>query len=222
MGVVVSVGWKEGVQGAPAPSRARRLPRLSLGHVAVALAALLAFVANVALLRSHDDTTAVVVAARTIEAGQTVSGADLSTARLRADASVMAALLTSPEGLDGRVARRQIEAGELIGRQDLLSEPAPNGLRAMAVPVTAAHAAGGSIRVGDRVDLVDVGQDGVAGYVVRAAPVISVSAGQAGALTGATQEHIVIGVRAGEALAVAEAIDDGAVDVIVTTGSGDG
>ncbi len=215
----MTVGWNEGEPEQPAPFRARRLPRLSLGHVAVALAALLAFVANVALLRSNDDTTAVVVAAHAIEAGQTVGVGDLETARVRGDASVMAGLLTSFDGLDGRVARRRLEAGELIGSQDLLSEPAPDGLRAMAIPVTAAHAAGGSIRVGDRVDLVDVGQDGIASYVVRAAPVISVSSVETGALTGTTHDHIVIGVDAGAALAVAEAIDDGSVDVIVTTGA---
>jgi Flp pilus assembly protein CpaB len=218
----VTVGWREGEPEQPAPSRDRRLPRLSLGHVAVALAALLAFVANVALLRSHDDTTAVVVAANVIEAGQVVGADDLSTARVQGEASVMAGLLTSIDGLQGRVARRSLEEGELIGSRDLLSEPAPPGLRAMALPVNPAHAAGGSIRVGDRVDLVDVGQDGVAAYVVRNVPVISVSSGDTGALATAGREYIVIGVDAPAALAVAAAIDDGAVDVIVTTGSGNG
>jgi hypothetical protein len=92
----------------------------------------------------------------------------------------------------------------------------------MAVPVSPAHAAGGAIRVGDRVDLVDVGSDGVAAYVVRGAPVISVSTGETGALTSSIREHIVIGVGAQEALAVAAAIEDGAIDVIVTTGSDSG
>ncbi len=217
----MTVGWREG-QPEPASSRARRLPRLSLGHVAVALAALLAFVANVALLRSHDDTTSVVVAARVIEPGELVQVADLGMARVRGDASVMAGLLTSLDGLEGRVARRRLEAGELIGSRDLLTEPAPRGLRSMAVPVSPAHAAGGAIRVGDRVDLVDVGSDGVAAYVVRGAPVISVSTGETGALTSSIREHIVIGVGAQEALAVAAAIEDGAIDVIVTTGSDSG
>jgi Flp pilus assembly protein CpaB len=88
----------------------------------------------------------------------------------------------------------------------------------MAIPIDPSHAAGGLIRPGDRVDLVDVTREGGASYVVRDAPVLSISEARTGALAGSGGEHLVIGVTADQVLAVAEAIADGSVDVVVTTG----
>lgn len=200
----------------------RRLPRVSLGHLAVAVAAILALVANVAFLRSLDESVAVVVVQRPIAAGSTIGVGDLTTGRLRADANVMAGLITSSDGLVGRVARRDLTSGELVGQADLLASAAPDGLRSMAVPIDPSHAAGGLIRVGDRVDLVDVDPAGVAAYVVRAAPVLAVSEQSTGALAGAGGRNIVVGLDEGEVLAVAEAIADGDVNVVVTTGADGG
>ncbi len=220
----MSVGLSTGSEGKPAEGRRPRSPlrRLSLGHIAVVVAAILAFIANVAFLRSRDDSTAVVVAARPIAAGETVGVDDLTTTPLQADASVLATLLTSLEGVDGRVARRSLEPGEMVGAGDLLSEVAPGGMASMAVPMDPAHAAGGTIRVGDRVDIVDVDSDGVAGYVVRDAPVLAVSEDRVGALAGSGNRHVVVGLSDDEVLAVAEAIADGKVDIVVTTGASDG
>jgi Flp pilus assembly protein CpaB len=219
----MSVGIRKGgAGGGEEPSRRRALHRWSIGHLAVAVAAILAFVANLAFLRSRDDATAVVAAARPIQAGQVVERGDLTTTMLRADAGILATLLSSPDGLEGRVARRALGEGELVGAGDLLSGPAPGGLASMAVPIDPAHAAGGVIRVGDRVDVVDVDDEGVAGFVVRDVPVLAVSDSPTGALAGVGREHLVLGLEAEEVLALAAAIADGEVDVIVTTGSADG
>lgn len=218
MSVGVRPGGSGGVEEA---SRRRSLRRWSIGHVAVAVAAILAFVANLAFLRSRDDAVAVVAAARPIEAGEVVDGEDLTTTMLRADAGVLATLLTSPEGMEGRIARRALAEGELVGSGDLLSGAAPDGLASMSIPIDPARAAGGVIRVGDRVDVVDVGDDGVAGYVVRDVPVLEV-ASSGGALAGAGRDHVVLGLDADQVLTVAEAISDGEVDVVITTGAAGG
>lgn len=210
----------EEMSGQGVPSRRRR-PRFSIGHLAVALAAILAFIANLAFLRSIDDTVSVVAAARSLAAGETVTAADLTTVGVRADTSVLTTLLTSLDGLEGRTVRHALAAGALVGSGDLLTGAAPDGLRSMAIPITPTHAAGGSIRPGDRVDLVDV-VDGVASYVVRDAPVLEVASGAAGALSVVTAEFLVIGLAEAEVLEVAEAIADGKVDVVVTTGASDG
>ena len=195
---------------------------MSIGHVAVAVAAILAFVANVVLLRAADDSIGVVVTARPVVAGDAIGPGDLTIARMQADATVLAGLLTSLDGLSGRIARRDLAPGELVGSADLLTDVAPDGLRSMALPVDPAHAAGGSIRVGDRVDVIDVGADGVARYVVRDAPVLTLADQATGALAGSGGRHIVIGLGEEEALEVAAAIADGDVDVVVTTGAIDG
>lgn len=200
-------------------SRRRGMRRWSIGHVAVAVAAILAFVANLAFLRSQDDATAVVVAARAIEAGEVIERDDLSTTMLRADAGLLATLLTSAEGMEGRVARRPLGEGELVGAGDLLDGAGPDGLASMSIPIDPSHAAGGSIRVGDRVDVVDVDGDGSAGYVVRDVPVVGVSSSGSGALAATGRDHLVLGLDEGQVLVVAEAIADGEVEVVVTTGA---
>lgn len=202
------------------PTTRHPLRRWSVGHLAVALAAVLAFVANLAFLRSADDTVTVLAAGRTIQAGETIEADDLTTTRIAADAGVLATLLTSTEGLEGSVAGRTLAAGELVGAGDLLTAAAPLGLASMALPVEPAHAAGGTIRSGDRVDIVDV-RDGAARFVVRDAPVLRGPSGDPGAL-GSTGNHIVVGLEETQILAVAEAIADGSVDVVVTTGASDG
>lgn len=217
MTVGLPSGVKEGV-GETLRTR-RRWP--SLGHLAVAVAAILAFVANMAFLRSRDDMTRVVVAARPIQAGETIETADLTTTEVRADAGILATLLTSLEGLEGRVARRSLAPGELVGAADLLTGASPDGLVSMSVPTDKAHAAGGMIRVGDRVDVIDVDDAGKAGFVVRNVPVIAVSSESTGAFVGGDEGYVVLGLERSDTLRLAEAIADGRVDIVVTTGVAD-
>lgn len=204
-----------------APKRRNPFGRLSMGHLAVALAAILAFVANVALLRSQDESVPVVVAARSIGPGQTIMVDDLTTTRINADSGLLSMLVSSTDGLVGRVSARSLAEGELVGASDLLETLTSSNLSSMAIPIDAARAAGGSIRVGDRVDVVDV-VDGVATYVVRDAPVTAVSESGTGALSVGAESFLVVGLDSDQVLAVAQAIDDGRVDIVVTTGAGDG
>lgn len=215
MSVGLSRGDAAGVRKSASGSRLRRL---SVGHLAVGVAAILAFVANLAFLRSQDDSTLVMVAARDVAAGETLTAADLGTARVKAEGAILSSLVTSPDSLEGKVASRPIMAGTLIAGTDFLDRASPGGLASMAVPIDPAHAAGGLIRVGDRVDLVDVTREGGAAYVIRDAPVLSVSEARTGALAAGGGEQLVIGVTSDQVLAVAEAIADGSVDVVVTTG----
>lgn len=210
-----------GIQSGGVEERPRRrvMRRWSIGHLAVAVAAILAFVANLAFLRSQDDATPVVVAARAIEAGEVIEREDLSTTMLRADAGLLATLLTSAEGMEGRVASRPLGEGELVGAGDLLDGAGPDGLASMSIPIDPSHAAGGVIRVGDRVDVVDVDGEGAAGYVVRNVPVLAVSSSGSGALAATGRDHLVLGLDEEQVLAVAEAIADGEVEVVVTTGA---
>lgn len=213
----MSLGFQSG--GAEERPRRRIMRRWSIGHVAVAVAAILAFVANLAFLRSLDDATAVVVAARTIEAGEVIERDDLSTTMLRAEAGLLSTLLTSAEGMEGRVARRPLGEGELVGAADLLDGAAPDGLASMSIPIDPSRAAGGVIRAGDRVDVVDVDREGSAHYVVRDVPVLAVSSSGAGALAATGRDHLVLGLDDEQVLAVAEAAADGVVEVVVTTGA---
>src|SRR4029453_1594147 len=151
--------------------------RLSLAHVITLLAGLLAMLLVFTVLRSRDATWRVAGAGREIKAGTPLDRSAFRFTDMNAPADVRARLL-SPAALDGMrgtIATRTIAPGELASRS--ASPPAAAGarLRAMSVPVDPAHAVGGALSPGDRVDVVRVQENGLAGFVITNAQVLSVN-----------------------------------------------
>lgn len=209
-----------------APAGRRRRPlrtRLASGHLLMILAGALTFVLVASALRSRDATVEVAVAGTDVAPGAVVDVASTRTVTLPASSALREALI-SPAALGAErwVATRRIAAGEPLLRSALAHAAAPGGLRAMSVPVSADHAAGGELQVGDRVDIISA--DGPqAVYVVRNAEVIGVaprrgSAGLSSSSTGAF--YVTIAVEAEPALRVASAVRAGKIDVLRTTGAG--
>ena len=186
------------------------------------LAGLLTFVLVANALRSRDATIDVVVAHSDVAPGAVVGPAVTGTAALPASSSLRGAML-SPDvlGSERWVALRRIAAGEPILRSAVAKAAAPGGQRAMSVPVSPDHAAGGELSVGDRVDVIDA--DGAqATYVVRNAEVIGVaprrsSAGFSSSSSG--QFYVTIAVDAEPALRLASAIRAGKIEVVRATGA---
>jgi Flp pilus assembly protein CpaB len=99
----------------------------------------------------------------------------------------------------------------------LVDAGAEDGHRAMSIPIAIEHAAGARIVVGDRVDVITV-VDGVAEFVATDLAVIAHAEPQAGGLsTGAY--HVTVAVEEQEALALAEAIATGSLEVVRSTGA---
>jgi pilus assembly protein CpaB len=184
------------------------------------VAAVLAFIANLAFLRGQDRTVAVAAATRTIESGTVVGAGDLQSVPLDAAAEVLATLIRWEQvsDLTGRVATRTIAAGRLIGPDDFLPVAAAGGLRAMSIPVEPEHAVGGNLVPGDRVDVIAV-VDGLAEYVVTDTEVLAVAPGERGALTGTVDFFVVLAVDAETALRLSEAVEGGGVELIRSTGA---
>lgn len=204
----------------PAAVRRRWLGRLSGGHVAMLLAGLVAATANYALLRGDDDTTPVVVAARAVSAGETVTSDLFRTVGVPLDSDLAARVLT-PDDLDalaGAVTAAPLVAGDPVRRSDLRPAAAAGGLRRMSIPVERVHAAGGDIEPGDRVDVVAV-SDGAARYVLAGVEVLAVTRGGEGALEGLDRFAVTVAVDGDRALCVAEALTAGAIEVLVSTGA---
>lgn len=204
------------------PSRPRPrnpLTRLSASHLLMVLAAVLAFGTNLMVLRSHDETRAVVVAASDLVAGRTVDHSDFRAVEVDVDDDLFARLLPwqQVESLTGMVASRTIAAGDLIGPSDLRLAAAGSGLRAMSIPIAAEHAVGGNLVPGDRIDLILV-RDQIPEYVLVDAEVLSVSTNERGALS-AGGFYLVVGVDEERALAVAAAVQDGRIEVVRSTGA---
>ena len=93
------------------------------------LAAVLAFATNLMVLRGQDETRPVVVAGTRIEAGRTISAADLSIAEVDVNDDLFATLIPGQQssGLVGMVATRSIESGRMLGADDLRPASAPVG-----------------------------------------------------------------------------------------------
>lgn len=206
----------------PAPARARRHHRLSSGHVVMVVAGVLGALLTLRVLQSADERVEVLVAGRDVPAGRIVQRADLDVARLRADDALLATLLSADDAdaAVGRVATTALRKGEVIAERDLRPPAAPEGRRAMSVPVERAHAAGGDVVVGDWIDVIAVDDDG-ARYVVTGAEVLRVGGARQGSpLTAGGEDFFVkIAVSEDEARAVAAALRTSNVEVVLATGA---
>lgn len=133
----------------------RRRILLAAGVIAGVLAAI--------LYQSSAQRTDVVVAARELGALHPLRADDLTTRALPAD-SIPAGAHQSAASLVGRYLSAPLAQGQLVLAASVADDAAqfssglrpPAGTRAIAVPVTAAHALGGAIVPGGRVDLIAV------------------------------------------------------------------
>lgn len=204
----------------PRPRRRNPLTRVTASHLLMILAAILAFATNLMVLRGQETTRPAVVAGARIEAGRVIEAADLTVAEVDVDDSLFATLLAGGQSsaLVGMVATRTIEAGHLLSVDDLRPAAAPSAQRAISIPIEIEHAVGGALVTGDRVDLISVSESG-SEYILTGAEVLEVPTNARGSLTGATGFFVVVAVDDQEALAVAEAIRSGEIEIARSTGS---
>lgn len=204
----------------PRPRRRNPLTRVTASHLLMILAAILAFATNLMVLRGQETTRPAVVAGARIEAGRVIKAADLTVAEVDVDDSLFATLLAGGQSsaLVGMVATRTIEAGHLLSVDDLRPAAAPSAQRAISIPIEIEHAVGGALVTGDRVDLISVSESG-SEYILTGAEVLEVPTNARGSLTGATGFFVVVAVDDQEALAVAEAIRSGEIEIARSTGS---
>lgn len=198
-----------------------RGPRLSGGHLLMIVAALVAVVANYAVLRGADDAVRVAVADRELPAGDPVTADAFGFTELSVDDRLLATLLT-PAALaevEGWVPISTIEAGALMRLSDLQRPSAPRSQRAMSIPIEAAHAVAGALRPGDRVDVIEV-EGRSAGYLVTDAEVLDVPPATAtGIQAGLGTFSVTIAVDDRTALELAVAIRSGQLEIVRSTGS---
>ena len=205
------------------PARVRRrnpLTRVSAAHLLMLLAGVLAFATNLVVLRDHDQTRPVIVAAIDLPAGRLLDSTHLRAVEVDVDDNLYSKLIpwAQADALVGQVTAHSIGEGVLIGTSDLRDPSASAGLRSMSIPVDAEHAVGGELAAGDRIDLIVVDDDGPR-YVLTNAEVLSgSSSAELGALTS-SDFYIVVAVDPDQALSVASAIRDGRIEIVRSTGA---
>lgn len=194
--------------------------RLSAGHFIMLLAGLLAVLANFAVLRSRDESFLVAVADRDLRRGTVATADAFRMVEVQVGSDVLVTLVEagSLADLDGRIAARSVAEGELILVSDFVAAAAPSEKRAMSIPVERVHAAGGMITDADVVDVVAV-VDGIAEYIVVAAPVLDVAAPSTTGIGSSGQFYVTVAVDATTALRIAGALDGGSIEIVRSTGA---
>ncbi|HEX2029218.1 MAG TPA: RcpC/CpaB family pilus assembly protein [Nitriliruptorales bacterium] len=205
---------------APEP-RSRITRRVSAGHALLLVVGLLAALTNFAVLRSADATVRVAAAARDLRPGEILAADALTFTDVDVGEGVAATLLRpgEVERFTGSVVANHVRAGELLTRTDLSRPATDSGLRAMSIPVEPAHAVGGALRAGDRIDVIEV-LDGSARYIAVDVEVLAVTDGGGGAaLGGLTPYSVTVAVDDASALLLAAAVRADAVELVRSTGA---
>ncbi|MCP4308218.1 MAG: hypothetical protein GY926_15520 [bacterium] len=212
--------------GAPAPFdsappvRRNLLSRIKLGHVVMVLAAIVALVFNLAVLRGNEATMEVAIAAADIRAGTTLTMFHLETATIPADDLLATRFVPATDMVNavGQLTTRSIVAGEPVLNSDLLVVENRGGLRAMSVPIDLTHAVAGHLSRGDSIDVVLV-SDGVASFIATDIEVLEVPSVDDSALGARSGYAPTLAVDATQALLIASALDVGEVHIIRSTGT---
>jgi Flp pilus assembly protein CpaB len=205
----------------PIPERGIR-SRLAFGHVVMIVAGLMTFVLVASVLRTRDATVKVAVAARDVPVGSTVTPDAIRYVELPARSSLAAHLVRTGSAIAGSVALRYVAAGEPLTPGDLRPAGATSQLRTMSIPIGPEHAAGGTLAVGDRVDVVAV--DGTrADYVLQSAEIVGVakqSQSSGLGIGGGTNQYFVsVALDDAAALRVAVALRAGKIEIVRSTGA---
>ena len=197
--------------------------RLSLGHVAMIAAGLLAFVLVMAVLRDRTETASVATAAQEILPGATVTSDMVTYIHVPADSELVGTVADAETIAAGSLtAGHRIGPGEPLTLSALTPASAPSGLRAMSIPIDRDQAVGGDIGAGDRVDVIAVGDTG-ATYVATDLEVLATqsASSRVGALgsAGSGSYYVVVAVDDQTALGLALAVDVGGVSILRSTGA---
>lgn len=174
-------------------------------------------------LTSAQATTGVWVAAADLPADTVIGPEHLRVGQVALPADVEAGYISRERSLLGSVVNRPVFAGELIGiaavRLDGTS--AIEG-RSMTIPASPAHAVGGTLRPGERVDVYvtfGAGQESARTELLLAgAEVLDVVSDGSMGFGDATLVGLTVSVTADEAADVAFAIRNGEIDVVRVAG----
>lgn len=195
--------------------------RASGAQMLMVTVGIVAFIANLAVLRSSDDTVPVAVAAADIPAGTRVDpDTHIAYVSLPVDGAGLAPLVTGSEVASlaaGRVLTSSMREGDVFVESDLVSAATAEGLRAMSIPVRLENAVGGDIVAGDRVDVIAVSA-GVARYVASDIEVLGVPGERRGAFSTSGAFFVTVAVDDAQVLELSEAASSD-VRIVKSTGA---
>lgn len=193
--------------------------RLSSAHILIFAAGALAFIANLAVLRPSEIPPSVAVASADLLPGTVFDPAvHVAYVPMVTDTGVLSRLVTeeAAPSLVGHIVVNRVSAGSAVGVDALVASASADGRRIMSLPIDVDRAAGGSLTVGDRVDVIAV-EGGSARYVVAGLEVVGVPETRSGSFSASY--HVTVAVDADAALRLAAAMDTSGIQLVRSTGS---
>jgi Flp pilus assembly protein CpaB len=185
---------------------------------------MVSFAGGQRILADAHATVAYWSAARDLPRGAEVRADDLAISQVQLPLDVASRYLEADEVLDGAVLERAVSAGELLPTA-WVSRSAPAAGREMTIPVPSEHAVGGSLSVGDTVDVYATfapeGAEARTTLVARGIEVIGVVDTGGLVLDEQTRVGITVAVSPDEATRLAFAIRTAGLDVVRVVGTDD-
>ena len=188
--------------------------KVAPAHLLTGAAALAAFVLVLAVLSQQAATREVLVAAVQLPAGSRLTAEAVGTVEVPL-APGLDPLLPSDYPIVGAVIAHGVPAGVPLRPDDLVQPDGGRNERSqqlLSIPVEPGRAVGGQLRPLDRVDLISV-DEGVARLVAAGLPVVDLPPDDGRPFSGGGPWYVVVEVDSDQALAVAAAIDAGAVQL---------
>jgi Flp pilus assembly protein CpaB len=196
--------------------------RVSTGHVVMVLAGVLGALLTLSALHAADDTRPILAAARDIAPGTVIDNHALRITRVHVDDEALASLFDAAalDTVRGRVAVAHIPAGSLLNRDAVRTIAVGQAPRAMSFPIARSRAVGGSLVVGDRVDVLGIRRNtGRGGYVATDVQVLAFASRGSGPLQGSDDASVTIAVDSAAAARVASALETGTITLVRATGA---
>jgi len=207
--------------GADVRPQRRLAGRVASGHLIMVVAGLVAALLCFAALREQPSGVRVAVADRDIRVGDVVRPKDFRFERVDAPARLLDTLVAKQavSATRGDVAVAAIRQGDLVARRVLRPRAAPDGRRAMSIPIDASLAVAGRLAPGDRVDVLFAGST-AASIIVGDALVLAVDERSRGGIGETSSPFTVtLAVTAEQSQLLAAAVADGDVSIARTTGA---
>lgn len=196
--------------------------RASGAQVLMVTAGIIAFIANLAVLRSTDDTVLVAVAAADITAGTRVDpDRHIAYLSVGVEGVGLAPLVTGGEVASlaaGKILTSSMREGDVFVESDLVPAATGDGLKVMSIPLRLENAVGGDIVAGDTIDVIAV-TAGVARYVVNDIEVIQVPGERRGAFSTSGAFFVTVAVDDSQVLELSAAAASSDVRIAKSTGA---
>jgi Flp pilus assembly protein CpaB len=205
------------------PRAIARTRRFDLRVVVGLLLFIVGILATSGLVRQAKERTPVLVATRPLEAGETLGSEDLRVAELGLGSGVATVSANELDAVVGRVLTAPLEAGQVLAPGVAASGPSLGaGQVAVSVAVAPSHAAGGSLRPGDRVMLLGTAEPDrpTARTTVLLSEVEVVAVGQEDGPGADPNLTVTLAISVNDASSVVQAANSGVLDlVLLPTGS---